>query len=363
MGAFDSQELSLFRDSVDRYVSDTFDLPRLCASMAELGGDRASWQALAELGWQALPLPADHGGLDGGLTEVCVVMEAIGRGLMLEPYLATVILGAGLIAAAGTDEQRATILPSIAGGEETLAVAWQEPGSGYALTMPETRCAGGVLTGVKTAVFQGDLADRLVVLAADEAGQARLYLTAASGEGMTVDRHATIDGRSAVHVTYDGTPAEPLADVDALPIVERILDRATIAVCAEAVGAIGALNRTLLDYVKQRHQFGVAIGSFQVLQHRLVDMAIAEQESSAITAAAAAALDAGRADASTLVSAAKVRVGEACRFVGEAAIQTHGGMGMVDEHVAGHLFKRLLMLGSLFGDSDCHIDRLAGQFH
>ena len=358
-GVFSPEQLRLLADSVDRYVTDQFDMKRHRAALDSAGCDRGAWRRIADMGWIALTMPADIGGLGGGSVELGIVMRAIGRGLVLEPFFATAVQAVGLVAAAGTQQQRDALLPAFAKGALFGAFAHQEPGTGFSADRVLTRYTEGTLTGHKTHVFQGDLADVLVVSARDAEGTLCLCLVRADPATVVRHRYTLIDGRAAADIDFAAAVAEQLRPADVAAEIERLRLRATAAVCAEAVGAMATLNAVTLDYAKIRRQFGVPIGSFQVLQHRLVDMSIAEQEANAITNAAALALDAGNPQAPVYVAAAKARVGRAARFIGEASIQIHGGIGMMDEYSAGHLFKRLLMLGAFMGDSDWHLDRLA----
>ncbi len=367
-----TEEQALLKDSVERFIERDypFDQRRDLAA-GEEGFGRAVWARFAEFGWLAAPLPEAHGGLGGTPVEVAILMEAFGRGLVLEPYLSTVILGGGLLSLAGSDAQKAALLPPLAEGKLLLAFAYAEPQSRYnpgdVETRAEPRGDAYLLNGRKSVVFHAATADKLIV-SARTAGAARdaagigLFLVDREAEGLALRAYPTVDGLRAAElrledVTVDGGAAVGEAG-GALPIIEQVLDRATIAVCAEAVGTMGALLEATRAYLETRTQFGVPIGSFQVLQHRVVDMFMAYELSRALVYRAAAAAE-DAADRAAAASAAKVQVGKAGRMIGQAAIQLHGGMGMTEELAIGHHFKRLSMIGALFGDTDHHLRRFA----
>ncbi len=355
---FDAEAREYLSRSLDRFVVDRYNFEthrRLVAT--DCGFGRAEWSEMAELGWHCLSLPSQYGGMDGGASETALVMDAIGRGLMLEPYIATVVLSGRLIASCGTAEQCDALLPLISAGDCMLAFAHQDL-SEEATAMCSPDGDGWSINGAKTFVLHGDIADQLVVTAV-AGGETILLLVAADAPGVFRKNYKLIDGRGISEIRFEGAFAERIGSSNVATAVADVLDYANSAVCAEAVGAMSVLNDQTLDYVKTRQQFGTTIGSFQALQHRLVDMKVAEQEVRSISQTAAAALDAGHAQASVLVSAAKVRTCRAARFIGESAVQIHGGIGMTDELPIGAYFKRLLAIESLFGDKDQHLDRIS----
>lgn len=353
---FSADERDSFTRSVDRFVEERygFDRQREIAASAD-GFGHAEWRDMADLGWMALPLPEDAGGLGGGMQETAIVMAGIGRGLLLEPYLATVVLAGGLIAACADEPARSDLLSAIAAGEAIWAFA-DTDGDDPVLALPDGE--GWRIGGTKTLVLHGHSAGHLLVSARTADGTG-LFMVDADAPGVERRRFDMVDGRGVAEIGFGAAPAVRLGNGDAAVAIVAAHDRAAVALCSEAVGAMAALNAMTLDYARTRQQFGVAIGSFQALQHRLVDMAVAETEARSVAAAAAEALDAGHPMASMVVSAAKIRINRAGRFVGESAIQLHGGIGMTNELAAGHYFKRLLAIGSLFGDCDMHLDRLA----
>lgn len=355
---FDTEARNSFSESVDRFITQRYDFDtqrRLAATPDHFGRDE--WAQIAELGWQCLPLPEAHGGMGGGAADTSIIMEAIGRGLMLEPYIASIILAGRLVAACGSAAQQADLLPALASGALVLAFAERDSDPQRPVTAtPAVDC--WTMNGAKTLTLHGDCADRLLVAAqvGDETG---LFLVAADSAGLHRDRYRLVDGRGIAELGFDAVPAERLGNDDARAAIESALDHAAHACCAEAVGAMAMLNAQTLEFVRTRQQFGVTIGSFQVIQHRLVDMTVAEQEARSIARAAAAALDAGQPGAGLLVAAAKLRAARAGRFVGESAVQIHGGIGMSSELPIGAWFKRLLAIESLFGDADAQLDRIA----
>lgn len=354
---FDGEARAAFADSVGRFVAERYDFDthrRIAAS--EQGYGSAEWSEMAELGWTCLSLPADQGGLGGGAAETAIVMEGIGRGLLLEPYIATTVLCGTLIASCASDAQKGALMPAIAAAETVIAFAHQDSAPTSAARRPD---GGWVVNGGKTLVLHGPCADWLIVSAPIDGEGLALFLLAGDTPGVTRKAYRLVDGRPIAEVVFADAGAERLGGGDATGAIARALDHAVAACCAEAVGAMAALNRETLAFAKTRQQFGVPIASFQALQHRMVDMTIAEQEVRSIAQAAAHALDAGHPEAGRLVSAAKVRACRAGRMVGESAVQIHGGIGMTSELAIGSWFKRLLAIESLFGDIDFHLDRVA----
>jgi len=364
----------LLRESVERFVEKEYAFAaRRQLAASEEGFSREVWATFAELGWLAAPLPEDHGGLGGDDVDVAVIMEGFGRGLVLEPYLSTVVLGGGLIAAGGSEAQRAALLPPLAEGKLLLALAHAEPGGRYDLAHVETRAEkdgqGFRLSGRKAVVFHAASADKIVVPARTaggvrEADGITLFLLDRQSPGLALRAYPTVDGLRAAELTLDGARAGAEEVIGAtgagLPLLELAVDRGITAVSAEAAGAMAALVAATREHLQTRKQFGVPLAGFQVLQHRVVDMFMAHELTRALAFRAAAAMDdpdpraRGRA-----ASAAKVQTGKAGRFVGQEAVQLHGGMGMTEELPVGHYFKRLSMIGTLFGDADHHLRRFA----
>ena len=369
-----TDDQKLLAESADRFIGNEYDFAARRANIARDGGfSREVWGSFAELGWLALPISESCDGLGGSTVDTAVLIECFGRGLVVEPYHSTVVLGGGAVAAAGNAEQQQRILPAVAAGSHLLAFAHVEPRSRYTLSHVETAAAadGGDwrLTGAKAVVHNAETADTLIVSArtagsvTDHDGVS-LFLVDRRAEGVDLRSYPTVDGLRASEVTLDGVavPADDvLGEVDAgLATVEAVIDRACVLLCAEAAGAMDGAVRLTTAYLKERRQFGVAIGSFQSLQHRAVDMLGAKEFARALTYRAAGAIDDARPEErAKAASAAKVETGRAGRKVGQEAVQLHGGMGMTDEMAIGHYFKRLSMIDAQFGNTDHHMRRFA----
>lgn len=370
-----TEEQRLLRDSVDRLIDDAYgDFDKRRAYAAEPNGFSAAlWTRFAELGLLGLPFAEADGGYGGGPVETMLVMEAIGRGLALEPYLSTVVLGGGFVRLGGNDAQRRRLLPRIADGSLRLAFAHTERQARYDLfdvaTTARAEGGGFVLDGAKSVVLHGDSADLLVVGARlsgarrDRAGIG-LFLVDAGAQGVTRRSYPTQDGQRAAEITLEHVrvPADAMlgAPGDGLALIGRVTDTAIAALCAEAVGAMAALHALTVDYLKTRKQFGVPIGSFQALQHRAADMLVALEQARSMAMYAAMMADApDAAERHIAMAAARVQIDDSARMVGQAAIQLHGGIGMTQEYKAGHYFKRLTMISMMFGDTDHHLRAVA----
>jgi len=367
-----SEEQRLLDETVRRLVKDEYEFADRKKYLAEPQGFSAAlWAKYAELGLLGLPFAEEYGGFGGGGIETMIVMEAFGRGLALEPYLATVVLSGGLIALAGSDGQKSDILPEVAAGKMMLAFAPGERHSRYDFAQVETSAkpqgGGFILNGHKSVVLHGGAAHKLIVSArtagsGNDKNGLSLFIVDRDAKGVTVRDYPTVDGLRAADVTLSNVSvgADALLGPrdNAYPLIVRAADRAVAALCAEAVGIMETLNAMTLDYIKTRKQFGVAIGSFQVLQHRMVDMLINAEQAKSMEILAAMSIDSNdQRERERAVSAAKVQIGQSGRFVGQQAIQLHGGIGMTDEYAAGHYFKRLSSIEHTFGDTDYHLDR------
>ena len=363
-----TEEQLALQDTLRRFIAKDypFEHRRALAKSAD-GFDRAAWKTFADFGILALPFPEDFGGLNGTAVDTMLVMEMLGRGLALEPYVSTVVLCGGLIRDAGSAAQKEALLPAIAGGELMLALAHHEPGGRYELDRVATTAtptgSGWRLDGAKAVVLGAPSADKLIVSARNGSGIS-LFLVDTKAAGVTLRAYPTQDGARAADIKLAkvavGADALIGAAGNALPVIERALDYANAALCAEAVGIMSALNEVTLEYLKTRKQFGVPIGNFQALQHRMADMVIAtEQARSMATLAAVRADSSDAAERSRAVAAAKAYVSQSARLVGQQAVQLHGGMGVVDELNVSHYFKRLTMIGLTFGDVDFHLGRFS----
>jgi pimeloyl-CoA dehydrogenase small subunit len=367
-----SEEQRLLKESVDRFIADRYDFEqRKTFAKNDTGYARENWKQFADLGLLAIPFAEEHGGFGGGPIETMIVMEAFGRGLVLEPYFSAVVLGGGLLRRAGSDAHKSELIPKIASGDLRLAFAHGERQSRYDLADVETRAkksgAGYVLEGEKSLVLNGDSAETLIVSARIAGGQrdrGGIGLFVVDGNAKNVSRrgYPTQDGLRAAEISLSGVevPAERVLSEDALPVIERVVDEAIAALAAEAVGAMAEMHALTVDYLKTRKQFGVAIGAFQALQHRAVDMFVALEQARSMAMFATMMSAEDDADVrSRAISAAKVQIGRSAKIVGQGAIQLHGGVGMTMELKVGHYFKRATMIDVLFGDADYHLARLA----
>jgi pimeloyl-CoA dehydrogenase small subunit len=371
-----SDEQRQLKNSVERLLADAYgDLNRRVGYVKEPKGYAAAlWQQYADLGLLAAPFAEEHGGLGQGLTETMIVAEGLGRALAVDPYLATVVLAGGALRHAGNAALLAELVPAIAAGQLTFALAHQERQSRYDLADTATTAradgsGGYTLEGEKMVVLAGDSADKLIVAARAAGGRTDrsgigLFLVDAQANGVTRRGYPTQDGMRAADVTLAGVKVGPEAVLagpeSGLEVLERVVNEAIAALAAEAVGAMAGLTELTVDYLRTRKQFGVPIGSFQVLQHRAVDMLTAtEQARSMAFYATMMAADPDARERRRAMSAAKVQIGRSARLVGESAIQLHGGIGMTMEYKAGHYFKRLTMIDLAFGDADHHLRELA----
>jgi pimeloyl-CoA dehydrogenase small subunit len=369
-----TEEQRLLKDSIERLLKDRYDFDSRKAYAASPDGwSRELWAQYAELGLLALPFAEADGGFGGGPAETMIVMEAFGRALALEPYLATVILGGGALRHGGTEEQRAARVARVADGSLLLALAHTERQSRYDLHDIATtaRRDGGafVLDGDKGVVLHGDGADELIVTARTagarrDRGGIGLFLVDAKAPGVSRRGYQTQDGMRAAEVSLAGVRVSAenvIGDPEnALPLLERVADEAMAALAAEAVGAMGEMHALTVEYLKTRKQFGVPIGSFQVLQHRAADMFVAlEQARSMAMFATMMVQEDNATERRKAIAAAKVQIGRSGRFIAHQSIQLHGGVGMTAEFKVGHYFKRVTMIDSVFGDADHHLARLA----
>jgi len=335
----------------------------------EDGFSRTQWEAFAELGLLAAPFSETAGGLGGGPLSTMIIMHEFGRHLVVEPFVETVVLAGGLIEQVGTKEQQQAFIPGIVDGSKIWALAWTEKGSRFDFANVTTAARRErddyVLTGAKTMVIAAPWADYLIVsarTAGDERdrGGVSLFVVDRRAAGLDLQSFKTIDGRRAAEISLRGVAGQLLGQEGAgVAALEACRDRAIGALCAEAVGAMSELNAATLDYSKTRKQFGSTIGSFQVLQHRMVDMFIAHQEALSLVQHLTLSLDAGEAGVSRLASGAKSKIGYAGRFISDQAVQLHGGMGMTDELNVGHYFKRISSINIQFGDPAFHLLRYA----
>jgi alkylation response protein AidB-like acyl-CoA dehydrogenase len=366
-----TEEQELLRSTLRKYVDQRYDADYRRNRLAR-GFDGAVWSELAEMGVLGLPFEEQYGGSGGSALDTLVVMEAFGRSLVIEPYVASVILGGGLLRRAGDEQHKKELIPRVICGELRLAFAFAEARSRFNLAHVEVRAertAGDFrLTGGKIFVLGAPECHLLLISARTRGGALdrsgiSLFLVPRETAGLEMRSYTCVDGMSAADVTLNEVHvphAALLGELDAaLPAVERVVDEATSAVCGEAVGAMAALIDRCIAFAKTRQAFGKPIGQFQVIGHRLVDMNVSYEQASAIAIKAALRLSVASADGSRTVSACKVAVGKEAAFVGKSAVQLHGAMGTTDELDIGHYFKRLTALQTLFGSTQHHLRRYA----
>jgi alkylation response protein AidB-like acyl-CoA dehydrogenase len=369
-----TEEQLALQDTLQRFIARDYDFEKRKAILkSDLGFSSEAWQQYAELGLLALPLPEDFDGLGGNAVDIMLVMEQIGQGLIMEPYLSSVVLCAGLLSDAASLDLKRKLLPQIAAGKLKAALACYEAAGRYDLShvacTATQKGSAWSLAGRKTVVLDGPSADYFLVAArssggVNDAAGVSLFLVPRGAKGLTVTGYATQIGARAADLSLQDVAvgADGLigAAGAALPVIQHAIDRGIAALCAEAVGVMNALNKATLEYLKTRKQFGVAIGTFQALKHRMADMLIAAEQARSM--AIIAAVNADSTDASErarCIAAAKAYIGKAGRLVGQQAVQLHGGMGVVDEHVVSHYFKRLTMIDLTFGDADYHLGRFS----
>ncbi len=368
-----TEEQTLLRNSVSKFLADKYDFETFKKiSRSDTGWSRDNWKTFAELGLFAAPLPEEFGGLGGGALETQIVMEEFGRALVVEPFASTVVVGGGFLRHGGTAAQKEEWLNKIAAGDTVIAFAFAEPKGrfNYADLSTTAKKSGGgyTLSGQKAVVLGAPWADTLVVTARTGGGQrdetgVSVFLVPKNAKGVSTRDYPTVDGLRASEITFENVevPAANLIgeEGNGLPLIERVTDEAIAAHAAEACGAMKVLLDATVEYSKTRKQFGVPIGKFQVLQHRMVDMFMNYEQSQSVALMVTLKLDESETERRKAASAAKVQIGKAGRFVGQSAVQIHGGMGMTDELNVGHYFKRLTMLDTLYGNVDHHLKRYA----
>lgn len=366
-----SEEQTLLRNTVQSLLADKydFDTRRKIVKSAD-GWNPAMWKQFAELGLLAAPFSEELGGLGGGAIETMILMEEFGRHLVVEPFVETVVLAGGFLREGGSKAQQEAHIPGIVDGSTVWTFAYAEPQGRYNLadlvTTAKKDGAGYVLNGYKAVVIAAPWAQKLVVTARTSGGQrdrdgVSVFIVDKSAPGVSTRDYPTVDGRRASEITFEnvkvGADALIGQEGKALPLVEKVTDQAIAALSAEAVGCMGELNKATVEYCKTRKQFGVPIGKFQVLQHRMVDMFMAYEQSVSMTYMVNLKLAEGEAERVKAAAGAKVQIGKAGRFVGQQSVQLHGGMGMTDELNVGHYFKRLTMIDTQFGNVDHQLKR------
>ena len=366
-----SEEQQLLKDSITQFVDKDylFDV-RQKNIKSELGYSSDFWKTFADLGWLGMPFSEADGGYDGGPIDLMVIMESLGRGLVVEPYIPNVVLAGGLISRLGNDEQKTNFLPKIISGEIQMSLAFAEPQSRFNLSDVITTAKKDgekyILDGYKAVVMNGPSSDTLIVVARTSGAQLEekglsLFLVDPSAKGVSLRNYSNVDGSKASEVTLEGVEVSSSSllgeEGNIYSVLEEVIDLATLAISAEAVGIMEKMNEITLEYTKTREQFGETLSSFQALQHRMVDTFMAYEQTKSLLLMCAAKLTDKADDATKAVSALKYQVGIAAKQVGEESVQLHGGMGVTDETNIGHFFKRLTTIRAIFGNTDYHLKR------
>jgi alkylation response protein AidB-like acyl-CoA dehydrogenase len=365
-----SEEQRLLGDAAGRFIAGRYSFEQRRAILQSSEGfSRDIWREFADLGWLGLSVPEEFGGLGAGAVETGIVMEALGRALVVEPYLATAVISAQLIAALGSQEQKAELLPPIVEGKSLLAFAQAEPQARFALedvsTMATRADEGWHISGRKDVVLGAPWADTLLVSARISGGQRDragigVFVVPAEAAGVSATAFQTLDGARAANIVFDDAAGALLGDNhDALPAIEKVADNAIAAMASEAVGCMQVLLETTIAYTKQRIQFGKPLADNQVLRHRMAAMAVKLEEARASALNTMLNVEADPVTRARAASSAKVKVGRAGRFVAEQAVQLHGGMGVTEELNVGAYFKRLMAIDVIFGSPEFHLQRHA----
>lgn len=368
-----TEEQQMVRDSIARFVQDDYDWDKRRAIVESPAGmSRDHWNTFAELGWLSIPFAEADGGFGGDIVDLTVVMEELGKGLVVEPYFPTVVLFGGLVARAGNESQRSAVLPQVIDGSVLGAFAYVERQSRFAIhdckTTATKEADGYVLNGEKVVVFNGEHADQLVVLARTAGEQCdrdglSLFLVDANAAGVSKLAYPMMDAQRVANIRFDQVKLDAGAllgaEGAAMDVVDAMQREALIALCAEAVGIMGVLNTKTLEYTKTREQFGVAIGSFQALQHRMVDTMMAFEQAKSMMFRAVCEYQEDPESADATIHALKAMVDRNSKLVYGEAIQLHGGMGLTDELDIGHYAKRLMMINTTLGDGSFHRTRFA----
>ena len=366
-----NEEQTLIQRQVAQFIQRDYEWEkRQALAKSELGFSSENWKIFADLGWLGISLSEESGGFGGSALETMIIMEEFGKGLVVEPFLETIVLCAGLIDSCGNKDQKSEILKKVISGEMHLALGFVEPQSRFNLadviTEAKKKGDGFVLNGFKSVVMNGPSADNIIISARISGKQSEeegisLFVVDPKLEGVSLRNYPTVDGRRASEITLenvDVTSSCLLAEEGkGFKELEKAIDSATLAICAEAIGAMEVLYKTTVEYTKIRKQFGQAIGKFQVLQHRMVDMFMEYEQSKSLLYMATIKQAEKAEDSKKAISGLKYQVGKAAKFIGQQAVQLHGGMGVTDELNVGHFFKRLTTIITIFGNTDYHLKR------
>ena len=364
-----NEEQTMIQDQVEQFIQKEYDWEtRQELSNSDLGFGTHNWKTFAELGWLGIAVSEKNGGFGGSSIETMLIMEEFGKGLVVEPFLETVVMSAGILDRHGTDEQKNQVLNSVINGEMHLALAYAEPQSRFNLSdvVTEAKEDGDnfVINGFKSVVMNGPSANKIIISARTSGTQLEdkgisLFLVDSDIEGLTKSDYKTVDGRKASDINLENVIVSNSCLIGSLnagfDILDDAIDRSILAISAEAVGAMEILYKTTVEYTKTREQFGTPIGKFQVLQHRMVDMFMEYEQCKSLLYMATMKNEESAPDAKKAISGLKYQVGKAGKFVGQQSVQLHGGMGVTDELNVGHYFKRLTTIGTIFGNADFHL--------
>ena len=366
-----NEEQSLIQDQVDQFILKEYDWEtRQSLSHSDLGFGQENWQKFAELGWLGISVSEDSGGFGGSAIESMLIMEAFGKGLVVEPFLETMIMSGGILDDHCSVEQKSSLLEPAIAGNMQLALAYAEPQSRFNLSdvVTEAKADGDnfTLNGYKSVVMNGPSANKIIVSARTSGSQLdengiTLFVIDSEASGLNKANYKTVDGRRASDLTIENVSVsrdDIVGELDSgYEILDSAIDKAILAISAEAVGAMEVLYKTTVEYTKTREQFGTAIGKFQVLQHRMVDMFMEYEQCKSLLYMATMKHEEGAVDSKKAISGLKYQVGKAGKFIGQQAVQLHGGMGVTDELNVGHYFKRLTTVGTIFGNTDYHLKK------
>ncbi|MFL2705889.1 MAG: acyl-CoA dehydrogenase family protein [Gammaproteobacteria bacterium] len=366
-----NEEQTLIQNQVSQFIQRDYEWEKRQALVnSDLGFGQDNWKTFAELGWLGISLSEESGGFGGSALESMIIMEEFGKGLVVEPFLETVVLCGGLLDASANNEQKKEILEKVISGDVHLALAFTEPQSRFNLhdVTTEAKKDGDnyKINGFKSVVMNGPNANSLLVVARTSGNQLdkegiSLFLVDPETPGISLRNYPTVDGRRASEITFENVSVSSHnligEEGSSLGQLEKSIDEATLAICAEAVGAMEVLYKTTVEYSKTREQFGQAIGKFQVLQHRMVDMFMEYEQCKSLLYMATIKNVENAEDAKKSISGLKYQVGKAARFIGQQAVQLHGGMGVTEELNVGHFFKRLTTITTIFGNTDYHLKK------
>jgi len=366
-----NEEQTLIQGQVEQFIQRDYDWEsRQSLILTDSGYSLDNWNTFAELGWLGISLSDDSGGFGGSSIDTMILMEEFGKGLVLEPFLETVVMFAELIDKAGTSEQKKDVLTGVLEGKIQLALAYAEPQSRFNLadviTEAKLESDNFILNGFKSVVMNGPNANKFIISARTSGGQRdesgiSLFLVDAEVSGLSSRDYQTVDNRRASELTLESVVIPRSCLIGELDegfmVLDAAIDRSILAISAEAVGAMEVLYKTTVEYTKTREQFGTPIGKFQVLQHRMVDMFMEYEQCKSLLYMATMKHDEDSADAKKAISGLKYQVGNASKFIGQQSVQLHGGMGVTDELNVGHYFKRLTTIGTIFGNSDYHLKK------